>query len=178
MEVGTVGTGEFQDLLMEPIANFSPTVSRFELTNVDVAGLSDVGWSIITGPNLDRNGDGRVDGADVDLACTAGADLSGFFAELGSLPGDLDLDGQVQFADFLAVSANFGMTGTYSQGDINCDGRVRFADFLILATNFGKSASVASAVPEPNGLTLMLTATLVCVCRHKRAHCWSNEAPI
>jgi len=65
------------------------------------------------------------------------------------------------------LSANFDMTGTYSQGDINCNGRVQFADFLILAANFGKSASVASAVPEPNGLMLMFTATLVCVCQRR-----------
>lgn len=46
---GTVGLGTRQDLLMEPIANFvDPTVRRFELTNVDVAALRDIGWTTIT----------------------------------------------------------------------------------------------------------------------------------
>ena len=46
--VGTVGLGNPQDLLMEPIANFTPSVRRFELTNADVAQLRDIGWSTIT----------------------------------------------------------------------------------------------------------------------------------
>ena len=33
---------------MEPIANFEyPALTRFEVTNVDVAALSDMGWSVI-----------------------------------------------------------------------------------------------------------------------------------
>ena len=45
---GTVGLATRQDLLMEPIANFSSSVRRFELTNTDVAQLRDIGWSTIT----------------------------------------------------------------------------------------------------------------------------------
>ncbi len=48
--VGTVGEGMPQDLLMEPIANFSGTVRRLELTNVDVAALRDLGWSTVAIP--------------------------------------------------------------------------------------------------------------------------------
>ena len=47
---GTVGSGVLQDLLMEPTANFTSTLRRFELTNVDVAALQDVGWSVIPLP--------------------------------------------------------------------------------------------------------------------------------
>ena len=48
--VGTVGAGNLQDLIMEPIANFIfPSLRRFELTNVDVASLKDIGWSVIDG---------------------------------------------------------------------------------------------------------------------------------
>jgi hypothetical protein len=47
--VGTVGGGNLQDLLMEPVANFSyPSLRRFEVTNVDVAAASDMGWSVIS----------------------------------------------------------------------------------------------------------------------------------
>lgn len=50
--VGTVGLGTKQDLLMEPVANFiNPTLLRFELTNVDVAALRDVGWQIVPEPS-------------------------------------------------------------------------------------------------------------------------------
>ncbi len=44
--VGTVPDGTRQDLLMEPIANFGLGVERFELTNVDVGALQDLGWSV------------------------------------------------------------------------------------------------------------------------------------
>jgi hypothetical protein len=59
-----------QDLLMEPTANFTGTIKRFELTNVDVAALKDTGWdvlpTIITPPTLpgDYNKDGAVNAAD------------------------------------------------------------------------------------------------------------------
>lgn len=49
--VGTVGLGGMQDLLMEPIANFTSTLRRFEMTNVDVAALRDVGWSTVPEPS-------------------------------------------------------------------------------------------------------------------------------
>jgi hypothetical protein len=67
---GTVGIGVKQDLLMEPTAHFTPTIKRFELTNVDVAALKDMGWdvlpTIITPPTLpgDYNKDGAVNAAD------------------------------------------------------------------------------------------------------------------
>jgi hypothetical protein len=68
--VGTVGAGNLQDLLMEPGASFTTSIRRLELTNVDVAALKDVGWSVIPQinppPTLvgDYNNDGEVDAAD------------------------------------------------------------------------------------------------------------------
>lgn len=47
---GTVGSGILQDLLMEPTSNFTPTLQRFELTNVDVGALQDIGWAIVNVP--------------------------------------------------------------------------------------------------------------------------------
>ena len=47
--LGTVGEGNLQDLLMEPIANFFTGVrDRFEVTNIDVGALQDIGWSVIS----------------------------------------------------------------------------------------------------------------------------------
>jgi hypothetical protein len=68
--VGTVGAGNLQDLIMEPGASFTGSITRFELTNVDVAALRDIGWSTI--PQIDAplslagdyNSDGEVDAAD------------------------------------------------------------------------------------------------------------------
>jgi len=45
---GTVGAGNLQDLMMEPIANFFyPGLRRLEVTNTDVGAALDVGWSVI-----------------------------------------------------------------------------------------------------------------------------------
>ncbi len=64
----------------------------------------------------DCNGDGTVDQADVDCACAAGQDLSPILTAIGSLPGDADFDGEVQFSDFVILSENFGQQGGYSHG--------------------------------------------------------------
>ena len=63
----------------------------------------------------------------------------------GIIPGDLHLDGAVNFTDYLTLSSNYGLTSTsfsyvsYSQGDIDGDGEVGFNDFLILNTYYGGS---------------------------------------
>ena len=55
------------------------------------------------------------------------------------LPGDLDVDRDVDFQDFLIFSAHFGnQSATPAEGDIDLDGLVGFADFLLLAENFGR----------------------------------------
>ena len=81
---------------------------------------------------------------------------------LPSIPGDADLDGEVQFSDFLLLANSFGLPGDWSQGDFDMNGQVEFADYLVLASRFGESVSLrANAVPEPAGLVLLLTAFLV-----------------
>ncbi|HMP15886.1 MAG TPA: hypothetical protein PKD72_02590, partial [Gemmatales bacterium] len=47
---GTVGLGVLQDLLMEPTANFTGSLRRFEVTNVEVGALQDLGWSVLSIP--------------------------------------------------------------------------------------------------------------------------------
>lgn len=87
----------------------------------------------------------------------------------GGIAGDLDGDGEVAFADFLTLSANFGqMDVPYADGDIDCDGEVAFADFLTLSANFGQSAGGAAAVPEPSSAMLMLFGLAAFFARRRR----------
>ena len=69
--------------------------------------------------------------------------------------GDANLDDEVNFADFLVLSENFGQDGAWREGDFDGDGTVGFPDFLALAENFGRSVpSAAAAVPEPTGMLM------------------------
>ena len=53
------------------------------------------------------------------------------------VPGDVDRDGEVSFADFLLLSANFGQTVFPTEdGDLDGNGLVDFADFLLLSFEF------------------------------------------
>jgi hypothetical protein len=101
---------------------------------------------------LDMDGDETVDVNDVDHWVT---DLKSTFI------GDTNLDGEVEFDDFLAVSANFGQAGGWAEGDFNVDEQVNFADFLALSANFGAAANAsASSVPEPTAASIALWGLL------------------
>lgn len=105
-------------------------------------------WGINSGGRLSHGGAGEiVFGGLVEPACNPDSG------------GDLDGNGTVEFADFLVLADNFGMSATdHSTGDIDCNGTVEFADFLVLAENFGKQIGGASAVPEPTGWLLGIWA--------------------
>lgn len=106
---------------------------------------------------LDCNGDGVVDAGDLSCGCNNESGIDGLLAALNLIKGDLDLDGEVAFGDFLILSGNFGQPADYVGGDLDCDGTVLFGDFLTLSSNFGKSAaSSLASVPEPSGMLALL----------------------
>ena len=133
-----------------------------------------------TGLLGDVNGSGVVDVRDVAAICSGlgsaddryeftdddtitVADAHAFVEQrLGTIPGDANLDGDVNFDDFLLLSANFGRDfRDWQRGDFDCDQRVDFPDFLILSEHFGMSAAASGAnasqtasVPEPSSFLL------------------------
>jgi autotransporter-associated beta strand protein len=106
-----------------------------------------------------------------------------------TLGGDSDLDGDVDFNDFLVLQNSFNQTNTrFDQGNYNYDGTTDFNDFLILQNNFGQAvagitapmvsaaeyASVMSitssgAVPEPTALGLIGLGAAGLMSRRRRA---------
>lgn len=98
--IGTVGLDSPQDLLMEPIANFTSSIRRFELTNVDVAALRDIGWETIT-PAIpgDFTGNGAVDLPDL-------IQWRGDYGVNGE--SDADNDADSDGTDFLIWQRNWG----------------------------------------------------------------------
>ena len=98
------------------------------VTPIDIDNL----WNAIrSDSNEDRydwNDDGFVNNVDVDHLVE---DV------LGTRSGDMDLNGRVDFFDFLSFARNFGEEGLgWGGGDFDGDGTVGFRDFLALAENF------------------------------------------
>lgn len=94
---------------------------------------------------FDLNGSGTLEIADFEL----------LLSTIGTLPGDADLNGTVEFSDFLKLSNSFGEAAGWNGGDGDCNGVVQFADFLTLSSNFGASAAAAT-VPEPGSLQMIV----------------------
>jgi hypothetical protein len=72
-----------------------------------------------------------------------------------TLPGDTNLDGDVNVADLANLAANFGVTtgATWLEGDLDYNGSVNIADLAELAGNFGQSLGGAggasrTAIPD------------------------------
>jgi hypothetical protein len=67
-----------------------------------------------------------------------------------TLLGDLNLDGNVNSADFILLSDSFGQAGgaaaAWDHGDLNYDGSVNAADFILFSNNFGKSLGSVSSL--------------------------------
>ena len=54
-------------------------------------------------------------------------------------PGDVNYDGNVDFADFLVLSLNFGKAdANWDEGNFDLGSDVDFADFLALSSLFGQ----------------------------------------
>ena len=126
--------------------------------------------------DLDRSG--AIGAADIDLLSTniregsvdlvfdrdrngtvSSDDRTKWFADAGISLGDIDLNGTVDFADFLVLSGAFGGEGGWADGDIDGNGTIAFPDFLSLSANFGTN-NEAATVPEPAGIGLAMFGVL------------------
>ncbi len=100
---------------------------------------------------------GVVDAADLECTTWVGSltSLDFVLEELDVPIGDLNLDGEVGFYDFLTLTNNFSTEGSYRDGDLDLDGQIQFSDFLVLSGAFGaaspsaSSSAAAATVPEP-----------------------------
>lgn len=79
------------------------------------------------------------------------------------LPGDINMDGTIDLADFGILAANMntqvGIPESVDVGDLDFNGRIDLDDFLLFRAAFEGRAQMA-AVPEPTSLLLILSAGL------------------
>ena len=73
------------------------------------------------------------------------------------IPGDANLDGIVDQADYTAWYNNYSTGSMWEQGDFNGDARVDQADYTAWYNNYG---STGGNVPEPATLTLLAVAAM------------------
>ena len=86
----------------------------------------------------------------------------GYVVEFSVLPGDFDIDSDVDGIDFLTWQRHLGGPGNLSQGDADGDGNVTDADLVIWKRQFGPAAVAPSAaVPEPASALLALMAAAI-----------------
>lgn len=87
-----------------------------------------------------------------------------------TIPGDVNLDGKVGFADLLTLAQHYGTQDAgWIGGDMNGDGMVDFNDLLILAQNYGAGTAAAFAsVPEPATIGLFGLVGMGLMARRRR----------
>ena len=158
-----------------------PFVLGCDLDGDDLCGVSDLDLMLAEGPLIngvdvdvenevfDMNGDGVIDGSDVQVWLADAAEANGFGATYSA--GDANLDGVVDVSDFNAWnSSKFTNSTAWSSGDFNLDGIVDASDFNLW--NQHKFTSLPDfdpleSVPEPAGLPLAAVALLLLICRQR-----------
>ncbi len=116
-----------------------------------VANLN--GWTLQSARAIDNQGD--IVGVGTNPSGAAETFL------LTLMPGDANLDGQVDINDLTIVLANYNQTGrTWSQGEFTGSGTVDINDLTIVLANYNHTVSESadgspSAVPEPGALALL-----------------------
>ncbi len=82
------------------------------------------------------------------------------------LPGDVNLDADVNIFDVNLVSAHWGESGPL--GDANGDGAVDIFDVNLISANWTTAGGAAASVPEPSALLLSCIAVIAMLCLGRR----------
>jgi hypothetical protein len=114
---------------------------------IRTAADGEVNWDNLSEASVadlsaDINGDLRINGADLTELVTV---------VLGTVIGDVNLDGTKDAADLAIITANLNTAGGWARGDLNCDGLVNQADVDIFG---GGGTPVCDSIDFNNdGLT-------------------------
>ncbi len=115
---------------------------------------------------------GQFDLVEFDHSLPSGLDWAITYTTTGvelttsALPGDIDLDGNVDRSDLALLTANLGMStgATWTTGDLNADGATSLHDLMLLRNLLGASAAASASTPVPEpAMHWMAVAMLGCV---------------
>jgi hypothetical protein len=116
----------------------------------------DMGWQRITLVAWDDYGRGVLDETMINVT--------------PSIPGDADLDGDVDADDVAILADNWNTSSgmDWEDADFNWDGAVDSADYTILALYYGSgTGGGGSPVPEPGIVSLLSLAAVALVLRRR-----------
>ena len=120
-----------------------------------------VGFQMVSSSNQPRFGGDFLEA--VDTAFQAGAQwLEIYAADIGKIPppGDYNLNGTVDAADYVVWRATVGQTGSGLVADGDANNRIDAADYRLWRANFGviseNDVLAIASVPEPTNQILLL----------------------
>lgn len=116
-------------------------------------------WGAVGGA-FDVDASGMVDAGDIGAWLIQASSATNPFNSAGKtfLIGDVDFDGDIDSSDLGILLNRFNDdTGLlYQSGNLNDDAFVNSSDLGLLLNGFGATSAAAAAVPEPDGLSLLL----------------------
>lgn len=176
--VVTGTANETIDFSVDPVEGTSPagTLGTLTLTTGVTSGYFTRVNAALSLP-VDVTETADLGGLSVDMQVTGTVNAtSSFYVALNGIPGDFQLDGDVDGLDLPLWKTGFGLaTGaTPNNGDANADGTVDGADFLLWQRNLGVTppavaTEAIAAVPEPGSVDVGLVALSVFVAMRRRS---------
>jgi len=116
---------------LAPLGNYGgPTQTIALLSGSPALRAASAAMATAAGITFDQRRRARVSGGTVDIGA--------YESQPPAIPGDVNHDVIVNFADLLVLAQNYGSTDLplFESGDLDGDGRSTFADLLILTQNY------------------------------------------
>lgn len=136
-------------------------VNGFSTANTPINGTVDIQSSHVkvnySGTSLLSALQGYLKGGKIISSTLASDKLAVADVDNGSavllqpaIKGDVNLDGKVNFTDFVTLARSYGKTSAdWSMGDFDYDGKVDFTDLVALARNYGQTGPTATPTLAP-----------------------------